>query len=280
MRFVLAGYGSRGDVEPFAAVGKELLRRGHDVCMAVAPNMLGFVESAGLAGVAFGPDSSRLLDEEHVRNRKMQNPISVMVEGMDHLTRLWAEWRTTLTALADGADLVLTGLPEQRFAANVAEYRGIPLAVLDFFPKQHWHPGALGRLIEQMAKETEDAQRRELGLSEATGASTSLEIQAYEQLCFPGLAAEMAEQREVPPIRPFVGALTLELPTDADDEVLSWIAAGTPPIYFGLGSTPISPPADIVAMLIAAAAQLGERLLVCAGPNDLSEFDHFDHVQV
>ena len=32
-------------------------------------------------------------------------------------------------------------------------------------------------------------------------------------------------------------------------------------------------------MLIAAAAQLGERLLVCAGPNDLSEFDHFDHVK-
>ena len=41
--------------------------------------------------------------------------------------------------------------------------------------------------------------------------------------------------------QPFVGALTLELPTDADDEVLSWIAAGTPPIYFGFGSTPIAP---------------------------------------
>jgi UDP:flavonoid glycosyltransferase YjiC (YdhE family) len=280
MKFVLAGYGSRGDVEPFAAVGKELLRRGHDVCMAVAANMLGFVESAGLAGVAFGPDSSRLLDEEHVRNRKMQNPISVMVEGMDHLTRLWAEWRTTLTALADGADLVLTGLPEQRFAANVAEYRGIPLALLDFFPNQHWHPGALGRLIEQMAKDTEDAQRRELGLPEATGASASLEIQAYEQLCFPGLAAESAEHGELRPFRPFVGALTLELPTDADDEVLSWIAAGTAPIYFGFGSAMRVETDVTVATISAACAQLGERALICSGLSDFSHIPHSGHVKV
>jgi UDP:flavonoid glycosyltransferase YjiC (YdhE family) len=30
------------------------------------------------------------------------------------------------------------------------------------------------------------------------------------------------------------------LPTDADDEVLSWIAAGTRPIYFGFGSMPLT----------------------------------------
>ena len=70
--------------------------------------------------------------------------------------------------------------------------------------------------------------------------------------------------------RPFVGALTLELPTDADDEVLSWIAAGTPPIYFGFGSTPIAPPADTVALISAACAQLGERALICSGPNDFT----------
>jgi vancomycin aglycone glucosyltransferase len=57
MKFVVAGYESRGDVEPCVAVGRELLRRGHDVRMAVPPNMLGLIESAGLAAVPFGPDS-------------------------------------------------------------------------------------------------------------------------------------------------------------------------------------------------------------------------------
>jgi UDP:flavonoid glycosyltransferase YjiC (YdhE family) len=114
-----------------------------------------------------------------------------------------------------------------------------------------------------------------LGLPEAPEPTAALlEIQAYDERCLPGQPAQWAE-----PGKPFVGALTLESPTDADDEALAWIADGTPPVYFGLGSTPISPPADIVEMTIAACAQLDERLLVCSGPNDLSEFDHFDQVK-
>jgi UDP:flavonoid glycosyltransferase YjiC (YdhE family) len=33
-------------------------------------------------------------------------------------------------------------------------------------------------------------------------------------------------------------------------------------------------------MLIAVSAKLNARLLVCSGPNDLSEYDHFDHVKI
>ena len=124
----------------------------------------------------------------------------------------------------------------------------------------------------------ERAQRRALGLPETSGPSAlSLEIQAYDELCFPGLAAEWAEQGGR---RPFVGALTLELPTDADDEVLSWIAAGTPPIYFGFGSTPLASPADTVAVISAACALLGERALICMGPNDCTPIANADHVKV
>jgi UDP:flavonoid glycosyltransferase YjiC (YdhE family) len=52
MKFALAAHGSRGDVEPCAAVGLELLCRGRDVRIAVPPNLVGFVEAAG---VAYGP---------------------------------------------------------------------------------------------------------------------------------------------------------------------------------------------------------------------------------
>ena len=39
---------------------------------------------------------------------------------------------TTLTSLAEGADLLVTGLAYQEAAANVAEYYDIPLATLHY----------------------------------------------------------------------------------------------------------------------------------------------------
>jgi UDP:flavonoid glycosyltransferase YjiC (YdhE family) len=57
MKFGRAMRGTRGDIEPCAAVDLELLRRGHEVRKAVPPNVVGFVESAGLAAVGYGPDS-------------------------------------------------------------------------------------------------------------------------------------------------------------------------------------------------------------------------------
>ena len=73
----------------------------------------------------------------------------------------------------------------------------------------------------------------------------------------------------------------MELTTDTDEEVASWIAAGTPPIFFGFGSTPVKSPADTLAMIGAACAQLGERALVCsAGGSDFSHVPNFDHVKV
>ena len=133
-------------------------------------------------------------------------------------------------------------------------------------------------------KKFDDAQRRELGLPKATRPSPrrisergSLEVQAYDEICFPGLAVEWAKWKDQ---RPFVGALTMELPTDADDEVASWIAAGTPPIYFGFGSIPVESPAETLTMISAACAELGERALVCAGWSDFSDLPHFEHVKV
>jgi UDP:flavonoid glycosyltransferase YjiC (YdhE family) len=274
MKFVLANYGSRGDVEPFVAVGQELLRRGHDVRMAVPNDSLGFVESAGLAAVAYGLDSQAV---EGLRRDgpKIQNPIGVLPEVIERVTQAWAEKGTTLMSLADGADLLLAGYNQQTLAANVAEYYGIPLAALHIFPTQLLDFGWLHRRI---TKEAEDAQRRALGLPETPGPATrSLEIQAYDELCFPGVAANWGEQAWR---RPFVGALTLESPTDADDEVLSWIAAGTPPIYFGFGSMQIASPADTIAMISAACTQLDERALICSGASDFAEIPHGDHVKV
>lgn len=306
MKFVLAFYGTRGDVEPGLAVGRELQRRGHDVRMAVAPDLVGFVESAGFAAVPYGVETRVWLDAyrnfwTHLFGNfwKIQDLRRLWRELWEPIARCWDDVSTTLTSLlADGADLLFTGLAFERPAANVAEHYDVAFATLHYVPVRAnsqlvpFLPAPTGRfamtvyewLDWRIEKKVEDAQRGKLGLPTARRPSPrriaergSLEIQAYDEVCFPGLAEEWAKWDRQ---RPFVGALTVELPTAADAEVLSWIAAGTPPIFFGFGSMPVESPAETLAMIAAACAELGERALVCSGWSDFSDLPDFEHVKV
>jgi UDP:flavonoid glycosyltransferase YjiC (YdhE family) len=309
MKFVLANWGTRGEVEPYVTVGRELVRRGHDVHMAVAPEMVSFTEAAGPTAVAYGPDLKAILDPHRdfwaglfANPWRIQELSRLAGEYSAPLSQCRAEVSATLTSLADGADLLLTGMNFEDDAVNVAEHCDIPLATLHIFPLRvngqllPFLPAPLGRsamrVLDWVAwrgpKKVEDAQRRELGLPEATRPwpqriteRGSLEIQAYDEVCYPGLAAEWAKWNgQRPPKRPFVGALTMELPTDSDDEVASWIAAGTPPICFSFGSVGVESAADTLAMISSACATLGERALICAAGTDFSNVADFDHVKV
>ena len=136
MIVAIAVHGTRGDIEPAAAVAVELKRRGHEIRMAVPPNLIPFAESAGLTSVrAYGPDSQQQLEAEVFREwLKPRNPLTVLRQGREYVTDGWSEMGETLLTLADGADLILTGTTYQEVAANVAEFYAKPLAALHYFP--------------------------------------------------------------------------------------------------------------------------------------------------
>ncbi|MGZ4583090.1 MAG: glycosyltransferase [Mycobacterium sp.] len=299
MKFVLAAHGTRGDVEPCATVGVELQRRGHDVRMAVPPNLVDFVESAGLSAVAYGPDTREQIKAvaDYTHNAfKIQNPVDLFRDGRELFVEGWADMSRTLTVLAEGAELLVTGQTYHGVVANVAEYYDIPVAGLHHFPVRV--NGQIGvpflpspapvvrstmkagwLLYSHITTANENTQRRELGLPKTAVPAArrmadggTLEIQAYDRAVFPGLAAEWNGRR------PFVGALTLQLGAGKDEEVASWIAAGKPPIYFGFGSTPVQSPAETVTMIADACAELGERALIYSGDSEATP--HADHVKL
>jgi UDP:flavonoid glycosyltransferase YjiC (YdhE family) len=209
MRFAVAVHGTRGDVEPCAAVALELLRRGHQVRIAVPPNLVGFVESAGLERAAtYGVDSQKQLEADVFRDWwKLQNPMIVLRRSREYVTEGWAEMSATLDTLAEDADLILTGTTYQEVAANVAEARAIPLAALHYFPcrmnsrvlpvpipgpvlRTGWSAVEWGHW--RVLKGAEDEQRRTLGLPPARVRAVrrivedgALELQAYDEQFFP-----------------------------------------------------------------------------------------------
>jgi UDP:flavonoid glycosyltransferase YjiC (YdhE family) len=250
--------------------------------------------------VAYGPDSQETVNAQTDFMRqlsKLQSPGSVVHATKELFVRGWADMGRTLASLADGADLLFTGLNYHGVATNVAEYYGIPLGVLHYFPVRPNGQLAVPSVPSvpllirsamrsgwwmywRITKEAEDIQRRELGLPHAEHCAAQrieqrkdLEVQGYDHVCFPGLAAEWAGRR------PFVGALTMELPTDDDDDVASWIAEGPSPIYFGFGSLPVDSPAETFAITSDICAELGERALICSGWADFDRIPHYDHVK-
>jgi UDP:flavonoid glycosyltransferase YjiC (YdhE family) len=309
MRFVLASYGSRGDVEPVVVLARELKGRGHDVLVAVPPNLVGFAENAGLTAVACGLDSRVSMDAQreywtmYFRTPWKFRQLSRMArETAEFASRCWADMTDTLSTSVNGADVLITGLIFEQPAANVAEAHGIPLVTLHYFPaRAHGRllpplPAALSRLAMQLndwvawrgTRAAEDAQRRTLGLAAATGPVPqriarrgSLEIQAYDAFCFPGLAAEWAPHNTGrPPLRPFVGALALAAPTGADGRVSAWIAQGSAPVFFGFGSVPLQSPQQTIAMIARVCARLGLRAVVGAGGSDFGGVAPDEHVLV
>lgn len=309
MKFVLSFYGTRGDVEPGVAVARELVRRGHDVHLAVSPDLVDFAAATGATAVPCGPDVrvwqdvnrdfwARFLRKFWRNFWKIGELKELLREDWRLLAQCWDDVASTLKALAKDADLLFTGVLGEEAAGNVAEYYRLPLATLHVFPIRAngqlvpGLPARFGRTIMRvsewlgwpMFKRLEEPQRRELGLPKATGPSPwrlaergTLELQAYDANCFPGLPEEW---KELGYQRPFVGALTMDLPTDSDAEVAEYIAAGKPPICFGFGSMPVESAADTLAMISGACAQLGERALVCAGGSDFSQVPATDNVKV
>ncbi len=298
MRFAIAVHGTRGDIEPAAAVALELKRRGHSIRMAAPPNLVSFAESAGAGPVVpYGPDSQQQLDADVFRNWwSLRNPLKVLSGARDFISDGWESMSETLVELSADADLILTGTTYQEVAANVAEYRNTPLAALHYFPARANSkilpvplPLAVVRRVWAVAewahwrllKPAEDAQRRSLGLPKASTRAVrrivdqgTLEIQAYDKVFFPGLSDEWNGRR------PLVGSITLQLATQVDESVAAWISDGTPPIYFGFGSMPITEPGKAVEMITEVSADLGERALICTGVLDLATVTAADHVRI
>ena len=307
MRIVMACYGTRGDVEPCAAIGRELVMRGHDVQMVVPPDLIDFISSAGLAAAPYGPRLEAILDA----HRKFyvfyfQNFWKVWTfrehgrlsrDAWQPRLECWGEMGRSLAAVAEGADLLFSSLPFEEVAANVAEYHDIPFAVLHYFPCRpngkllSFLPAALSRSVMayqqrqtwQVIREADEAQRRELGLPASSEpawrriSERALELQAYDDVCFPGLADEWARWDGR---RPLTGAMTMDLPTANDDEVASWIARGTAPVFFGFGSMPVESAAGTLAMIDDVCAELDVRGLVCAAGTEFADVAESDRLKV
>ena len=311
MKVAIPLTGTRGDVQPLVALGRELRGRGHDVVLGTPPNLVEFATRAGLRAQPCGPDVQKLYSSAEGQKALLSgNTFRLMQLVAKQMADYAQQMNREVIEVCEGADVIVSIMETEDRAFTVSQATGVPMVTLHTVPYRFnaaypfpgllpvmWKPPAfVNKATWSLAENLRrllfsrylNDMRATLGMSKSyAGVAASLEragvpeVQIYSPLLVPGLAGQWDDRR------PFAGFLPLdregraavgELGSDLDD-VLAWIEAGEKPVYFSFGSMPIRDTGAILAMVTNVCRRLGLRALVNAGWSDLAG-DVDEHVYV
>ncbi len=132
MEIVIPTIGSRGDVQPFIALGQGLARAGHTVTLASHPMMRSLVESHGVTFQPIGPDIDLAQEVADIQGSS-RSSIAGLVRGMRFSFDILERSHDDILALFQDADL---GVISAQGAAgkNEADLLGIPYLSVTLMP--------------------------------------------------------------------------------------------------------------------------------------------------
>lgn len=294
MKIGIVTMGSRGDLQPMAALAQGLLAAGHEVAVTANLDVAALVDAAGAKFVPMDLDIRQFLMSPPGQRALMAGTAAALLDGANEwMAEALASIVSGITTVADGADLVIAGFPMDDYAAAVCAARGVPLM--------------LGYLTPWLAtKEFPQVYARaEEELSDADRLAT---YEEFEEVYWRGRRGPVNELRAtlgLPPVdrpiqqtAPELGITALNaystavVPKPADwgpdsvvtgywpieaatrarlgesalpDGLQDWLDAGPAPIYLGFGSMPIMEPEPVIEMALEAAERAGVRIVIGAG---------------
>jgi sterol 3beta-glucosyltransferase len=137
MKIAITTVGTRGDLQPYIALGIGLQEAGHDVLLISAKNEESFVRSYGLDFFALNVDIQKLMEGEEVQEMsKGNNPLNFIVshlKGSKKLKQLMLATQSEIWNACQNADLIIfhPGMPLGFF---IAKERGKICVMANPFP--------------------------------------------------------------------------------------------------------------------------------------------------
>jgi sterol 3beta-glucosyltransferase len=300
----MAMVGTRGDVQPFVALGYALVAAGHEVTVTANADAAGLVAATGARFVPFdldvhdmlsSPEGQRLLANGKTR------------QFLDFANRSLGEVRDSagkgVLAAAQGADVIVAGVGIDDYALAASQALGVPV-LLGYlapwlpsaeFPQIMMYrapllPGSLGGPANSLShrvtgwvhwrgrREQVNAFRRSLGLPATDGSIVTQAARrgtpallAYSAAVYPRPGDWHPDSAPTgywllpPRARQRLGE------SDPSGELTDWLGSGEPPVFVGFGSMPILDPAPLVEAAAEAARLAGVRVLIGAGWTELGE---------
>lgn len=295
-RIVLATLGSLGDLHPFIAIALKLKAHGYQPVLATTPNFAEPVTAAGVAFQAMRPDPDAIMrdlgmDLERYGRAVTRDTVFILESAVfPYLQQTYED----LLPVIDGAALVLSS--SLLFAARFAAERlGVPQMTVALQPlvfvSAHdppavqpapwlapilvkWGPGITravygrGKRIANRRAGALGAFRRQLGLPESQ-TSLLFEGQFSAHGTFAVYSSLLGPRQPDHPPNTLISGFAFydgnAAPVLAPD-LEAFLAAGSPPLVFTLGSFAVEFADDFFRVGLEVARALGVRAVILAGP--------------
>lgn len=297
MRVALLALGSRGDVQPFVALGLALIARGHSVRLLAAADYEDLAEGAGLPYAAVGGRIAELMDFDATRDALDaaggRLPLGFARSFVAQIEPVLIDMARDCLHACQGAELIVASTLGVYVGAQIAERLGLPLVPVHFHPTgasatyadmnfpaaPAWLPrGPYNRLSHLLAEHglwqllagpLNRARREAVGLPGLSRAGLWRQARRRSPLALYAYSAALAPRPpDWPPWRVITGPWLLESPADyaPPAELARFLDAGDPPVYVGFGSILAGrDPAAITRLLVAALERAGRRGLLYRG---------------
>lgn len=290
-RIVMLTIGSRGDVQPFVALGVGLRQAGYNVTIGTHDVFEDFVISYGLdfAPIAGNP---RHLLERLASDKAGANTLTFVRQINDWVNDTLDDLLRDTTFACTHADLILYSFLCP-MGPSIAEKLGIPAVSAYLYPvgvptrdypgvtfsEVSWLPKPLNRLTHQIERSLIGVTRRQAinhWRQEDLGLAPYPTLQVYPYAYLDDEPIHMLygySPEVIPPPADypehvhvtgywFLDANSNWTPPPALEAFLN---AGEPPVYIGFGSLIDSKTEHLVQMLIAAGRAAGQRILLLSG---------------
>ncbi|CAA7390680.1 unnamed protein product [Spirodela intermedia] len=296
LQIVMLIVGTRGDVQPFIAIGKRLQDYGHRVRLATHANFKEFVLTAGLEFYPLGGDPV-VLAEYMVKNKGFlpSAPSEIPVQRKQMKNIIFS----LLAACKDPDDSGIPFKPDAIIAnppayghTHVAEALKIPIHIFFTMP---WTPTAqfphpLSRVKQQAGYRLSyqvvdsmiwlgirdminDFRKKKLKLRPVTylsGSQGSTSDIPTGYIWSPHL---VPKPKDWGPKIDVVGFCFLDLASNYEppESLVKWLEAGEKPIYIGFGSLPVQEPQKMTNIIVEALEKTQQRGIINKGWGGLGD---------
>jgi UDP:flavonoid glycosyltransferase YjiC (YdhE family) len=292
MRIAIIATGSRGDVEPYIALGKGLDAAGHEVRLVAPENFEALVSAHGLSFWPMKGDVQDVAQSEEMRRLlEKGNFIAITRETAKHAERAAVEWAAGAQEASRDMDLLIGGIGGLFLGVAVAQKLGMPFLqayVLPFTPTKAFPsvllPGsapALGGSFNALTHH----MTRQMMWQGFRSADKRMRTEVLDLPAAPLSGPFAADPLKDAPV--LYGFSPSVLPKPADwgetthvtgywflDAAADWnpppgleefLAADPKPVYVGFGSMANRDPAATTALVLDALAQSKQRAVLMSG---------------